>query len=109
MCELTKRSGIETLKEKRTGWVSHENLKSSFRVFNKFGSLVPLILLLRWGCCYCLLSFFFSLGGCYSSPLASVLFLGEISPTGDPKKKKSSATSIKDFIFENFQNIRHIS
>jgi hypothetical protein len=35
--------------------------------------LPPLVLLLTWGC--------------YSSPLASVLFLGEISPTGDPKKK----------------------
>jgi len=79
-----------------------ENPKSSFRVLNKFGSLVPLILLLTWGCCYCLLSFFFSRGGCYSSPLASVLFLGEISPTGDPQKKKSSATSIKDFFLKKF-------
>ncbi len=60
---------------------------SSFRVLNKFGSLVPLILLLTWACCYCLLAFFFSLGAATLLLLPVFSFLGEISPTGDPKKK----------------------
>jgi hypothetical protein len=88
------------------GFLAHENPKSSFRVLNKFGSSLPLVLLLTWGCCYCLLSFFFSLGACYSSPLlASVLFVGDRN-----KMPTATSTSTKDFIvFENFQNICHIS
>jgi hypothetical protein len=51
--------------------------------------LPPLILLLTWGC--------------YSSPLASVLFLGEISPTGDPKNESPVQTLQRNFFLKIFK------
>jgi hypothetical protein len=82
---------------------------SSFKVLNKFGSLLPLILLLTWGCCYCLLSFFFSLGAATLLLLPVFSFWAKFRQLATQKKKKPSATSTKNVFCENFQNIRHIS
>jgi len=39
-----------------------KNLNLVLKVLNKFGSLVPLVLLFTWACCYWFLLFFFSFG-----------------------------------------------
>ncbi len=51
---------------------SHENPNPVLRVLNKFGSLVSVVLLLTWGCCYWLFLFLFLLG----AATLLLLFLG---------------------------------
>ncbi len=63
MWEPTRKTGIgNVFFKKQPNGFSHHNPNLVLKVLNKFGSLVPLVLLFTWGCCYWLFLLFFSLG-----------------------------------------------